>query len=88
MGLEMFYLSLKVKEMTKELEEELKRHQPVKMETKESDIELTIRDHDTALKILSILHSRGLLLNFEMSSASLEDVFVSLLDRTTTGAAS
>lgn len=88
MGLEMFYLSLKVKEMTKELEEELKQHQPVKMETKESDakhpldIELTIRDHDTALKILSILQSRGLLLNFEMSSASLEDVFVALLDRT------
>lgn len=88
MGLEMFYLSLKVKEMTKELEEELKLHQPVKMETKESDIELTIRDHDTALKILSILHSRGLLVNFEMSSASPEDVFVALLDRTTQGTAS
>lgn len=84
MGLEMFYLSLKVKEMTKELEEELRQHAPIKMETKESDIELTIRDHDTALKILSILHSRGLLLNFEMSSASLEDVFVALLDRSVT----
>lgn len=86
MGLEMFYLSLKVKETTKELQDALAALHPIKMETKENDIALTIRDQTSALNILSLLQSKGLLLNFEMSSASLEDVFVALLDQQNAGA--
>lgn len=87
MGLELYYLSLKVKELSAELEHEIKRYQPLKMELKNTSIELTIRDHHTALKILSTLQERGVLLHFEMLSASLEDVFVSILDRNATEAA-
>ena len=81
MGLEMFYLSLKVKKSTKKLLREIAKFRPLKMEMNNEGIELTLRDHHGALKILSLLQLRGMLLNFEMSSASLEDVFVALLDR-------
>ena len=81
MGLEMFFLSLKIKKLTKKLLGEIAKFRPMKMDMNGEGIELTLRDHHSALKILSMLQLRGLLLNFEMSSASLEDVFVALLDK-------
>lgn len=80
MGLAMYYLSLKVKSLNRELEKALSELEPLKLEMKENDIEMTVRDHHAALNVLSLLQSKGLLVNFEISSASLEDVFVSLLD--------
>lgn len=81
MGLEMFYFNLKVQELTKELRDALTLLDPIKMETKENDITLTIRDQKKALGVLSQLQSGGMLLHFEMTSATLEDVFVALLDK-------
>lgn len=81
MGLELFYLTLKAKEISQELKEAAAALQPVKMEVKRNDIELTVRDQHAALALLARLQADGHLLGFEMSSASLEDVFVSLLDK-------
>ncbi|KAB2921074.1 MAG: ABC transporter ATP-binding protein [Bacteroidetes bacterium] len=81
MGLELFYLTLKAKEISQELKEAAAALQPVKMEVKKNDIELTVRDQHAALALLTRLQAEGRLVGFEMSSATLEDVFVSLLDK-------
>ncbi len=81
LGLQMFYLSLKFSEMEKDLEELMHKFSPVKMDIVNNEVSLTVREHNTALKILSLAQSSGALKHFEISTASLEDVFVELLDR-------
>jgi len=81
MGLELFYLKLKLKETTQKIHEELKNLRPLSMESHDNNMELTVQNQSDALNILTLLHSRGVLLNFEISSASLEDVFIELLDK-------
>lgn len=80
MGLQLFYLSLKFNEMEKELEEMMHKFSPVKMNLVNNEVSLTVREHHTALKILSLAQSSGALKHFEISTASLEDVFVELID--------
>ncbi len=86
LGLQMFYLSLKFNEMEKDLEELMHKFSPVKMNIVNNEVSLTVREHDTALKILSLAQSSGALKHFEISTASLEDVFVELLDLKKRGA--
>jgi len=81
LGLQMFYLSLKFNEMEKDLEEMMHKFSPVKMDIVDNEVSLTVHEHHTALKILSLAQSSGALKHFEISTASLEDVFVELLDR-------
>jgi ABC-2 type transport system ATP-binding protein len=85
LGLQMFYLSLKFNEMEKDLEEMMHKFSPVKMDIVNNEVSLTVREHNTALKILSLAQSSGALKHFEISTASLEDVFVQLLDRKKAG---
>ncbi len=80
MGLQMFYLSLKFNEMGKELEELITKFAPVKMEIVNNEVNVTVREHNMALHILSLAQSSGALKHFEISTASLEDVFVELID--------
>ena len=80
MGLQMFYLSLKFSEMGKEIEELLLKFTPVKLEIVNNEANLTVREHNIALSILSLAQSSGALKHFEISTASLEDVFVELID--------
>jgi len=81
MGLQMFYLSMKFNEMGKELEELIQKFAPVKLEIQNQEVNLTVREHHTALDILTLARSTGALKQFEISTASLEDVFVELIDR-------
>ncbi len=81
MGLAMYSLSLKVKQLTKPLRKFLDDLHPSKMEIIGNDIDMTVRSHTEAMKVLSLFQSKRMLLNFEMSSASLEDVFVTLLEQ-------
>lgn len=81
MRLEMFYLSLKVKRVTNGIKEKILGLKPHNALFNNKEIELTLRNYEAALKILSMLYSKKLLLNFELSSASLEDVFIALLDK-------
>jgi len=81
LGLQLFYLSLKFNKMEKDLEEMMHKFSPVKIEIENNEVSLTVQEHNTALKILSMAQSSGALKHFEISTASLEDVFVELLDR-------
>ncbi|MBP6672360.1 MAG: ABC transporter ATP-binding protein [Bacteroidetes bacterium] len=80
MGLQMFYLSLKFNEMGKELEELIQKFAPVKIDFINNEANITVREHSAALNILSLAQSSGALKHFEISTASLEDVFVELID--------
>ncbi len=80
MGLQMFYLSLKFHEMGKELEELIQKFAPVKLDIVNNEANITVREHNVALNILSLAQSSGALKHFEISTASLEDVFVELID--------
>jgi ABC-2 type transport system ATP-binding protein len=81
MGLQMFYLSLKFTEMGKDLEELINKFAPVKLDIVNNEVNLTVREHGMALSILSLAQSTGALKHFEISTASLEDVFVEIIDR-------
>jgi ABC-2 type transport system ATP-binding protein len=85
LGLQMFYLSLKFNEMEKDLEDMIHKFSPVEMDIVNNEVSITVREHNTALKILSLAQSSGALKHFEISTASLEDVFVQLLDRKKAG---
>ncbi len=80
MGLQMFYLSLKFNEMGKELEELIQKFAPVKIDFINNEANITVREHSAALNILSLAQSSGALKHFEISTASLEDVFIELID--------
>lgn len=80
MGLQMFYLSLKFNEMGKELEELIQKFAPVQLDIINNEANVTVREHSAALSILSLAQSSGALKHFEISTASLEDVFVELID--------
>lgn len=80
MGLQMFYLSLKFNEMGKEVEELIQKFAPVDLEIINNEVNVTVREHNIALNILALAQSSGALKHFEISSASLEDVFVQLID--------
>ncbi len=80
MGLQLFHLSLKFKKIAGKLEKSIRTFSPVKMEITNNEMSLTVREHNTALKILSLAQSTGSLKQFEISTASLEDVFVELID--------
>ncbi|MDD8017262.1 MAG: ABC transporter ATP-binding protein [Bacteroidota bacterium] len=80
MGLQIFYLRLKFVEISKQLEEALKHLHPMKMEISNSAITMTVREHSAALQALSLSQTHGSLTDFEISTASLEDVFLQLID--------
>ncbi len=87
MGLQLFHLSLKFNKISVKLEKSIRTFFPVKMEIANNEMTLTVREHTTALKILSLAQSTGQLKHFEISTASLEDVFVELIDARKAGAA-
>ncbi|HAP35385.1 MAG TPA: hypothetical protein DCQ28_05390 [Bacteroidetes bacterium] len=87
LGLQLFYLSLKFNELKKDLEEMMYKFSPIKMDIINNDVSLTVRELNTAIQILSMAQSSGALKHFEISTASLEDVFVELLDGKKRGAA-
>jgi ABC-2 type transport system ATP-binding protein len=80
-ALRLYYVSLTFGRLTKRLLQGLQRAMPLKMETKDSSVELTVRNHEAAMKLVQSARRLGALRHFEISSASLEDVFVELIDK-------
>ena len=67
---------------SEELLARLREAAPLRMEVKRSTVELTLRSTEgEVLALLSSLAERWPILNFEVSGASLEDIFLEILAR-------
>ena len=81
MGLRLYYLSLSFKRLTPRLLGFLQRVKPLRIESKGRSVEMTLRDEEAAFRVLTALKRTRALEHFEITSASLEDVFVELIDK-------
>ena len=76
-----YFLWMTFERMTKSVREKLSKIPSVKMDLKDRSAELTLKDQRTALKTVALMQKTRLLQHFEITGASLEDVFVELLDK-------
>ncbi len=76
-----YYLRMTFGHITGPLRQSLERVPAVKTEIKNRTVELTLKDQQTALRTVTRFQKTGLLQHFEITGASLEDVFVELLDK-------
>lgn len=81
MGLKMMYVWLDFKRLGKKAVQSMKKWKPVKFETKGTSVEMTVKDEKAALAVVASARKSGLLRNFEIMNATLEDVFVELVDK-------
>jgi ABC-2 type transport system ATP-binding protein len=66
--------------VTDELLDEIKRSNPTRLEVKQNTVKMTLRSSEPdVLKWLGVLSQRWSVLSFEVSGASLEDVFLDVL---------
>ncbi len=76
-----YYLLMTFERMTKSMREKLSKIPSVKMNLSDRSVALTLKDQQTALKTVEVMQKTGLLQHFEITGASLEDVFVELIDK-------
>jgi ABC-2 type transport system ATP-binding protein len=81
--LRLYYLSMTFQRITDTILRSLKRAAAVTMDIKNNSVEMSIKDRQEALSLATRMNKTGLLQHFEITSASLEDVFVELLDKKT-----
>lgn len=81
LGLQLFTLTLTFRKITRAMLQAINRRKPLKVETRGNSVILTVRDEKSALDILMSARRIGALQHFELDSASLEDVFVELVDK-------
>lgn len=79
-GLRLLSLSLIMKKTTPELLAAIQSFHPVSVEVRNSTIEVIMRDEEETLRLLAIARATEGFLHFEITSASLEDVFLQLID--------
>jgi ABC-2 type transport system ATP-binding protein len=82
-GLRLLSLVLTVREATPALLETIRSYQPVSVELRNSTIEVIMRDEEELLNLLAEARKQEGFLHFEITSASLEDVFLQLIDHKT-----
>jgi ABC-type multidrug transport system ATPase subunit len=76
-----YFLVMTFERMTKSVRSRLDKILSVRMDLKGRTVEFTLKDQKTALKTVQLMQKTGLLQHFEITGASLEDVFVELLDK-------
>jgi ABC-2 type transport system ATP-binding protein len=82
-GLRLLSLTLTVRESSSTLLETIRSFKPVSVELRNSTIEVIMRDEEEALRLLAAARKHEVFLHFEITSASLEDVFLQLVDHKT-----
>ncbi|MCU0411993.1 MAG: ABC transporter ATP-binding protein [Bacteroidetes bacterium] len=81
MGLRLFNISLTVAGDPERLLPRLRRFKPQRLEVSRTTVHLTVQDERTMHAILEIVRRSKLVRSFEITNASLEDVFVELIDK-------
>ena len=81
LGLKLLYLTLSFDKVSEKTLKAIEKAKPVKIEVHDSTVEVTVREEALALKILNTAERLGPLKQFEITSASLEDVFVEMIDK-------
>lgn len=81
MGLRLYNVSLSFGRISDETLQRLRRAKSFKLAVNDHTVDISVREESSALKILEIAKRAGSLENFEITSASLEDVFVELVDK-------
>jgi len=81
MGLRLLYVWLDFEMLGKSYLRGLRKYKPLKMDVKATSVELTLQDERDALKIVTEARRTGRLRNFEIMNATLEDIFVELIDK-------
>ena len=79
-GLRLLSLSLTMKAATPELLATIQSFHPVSVEVRNSTVEVIMRDEEETLQLLALARKEEGFLHFEITSASLEDVFLQLID--------
>jgi ABC-2 type transport system ATP-binding protein len=80
-GLRLLSLSLSFDQVTDSILEQIRFHNPTSIEVRNTTVDVTVREETAALDLLAAVRHHGHLLHFEITAASLEDVFVQLLDK-------
>ena len=80
-GLRMMSLSMLLTEVLPSTLDLVRSYQPSSMDVKNTTLDITVQDDNTALAILTAVRQHTEVRHFEITTASLEDVFVQLLDK-------
>ena len=80
-GLRFLSLSLSFDQVTDFILEQIRSHNPTTIDVRNTTIDVTVHEESAALDLLATVRKEGHLLHFEITTASLEDVFVQLLDK-------
>ena len=80
-GLRLLSLTLSFEQLTDQLLALLRSFNPLSIDVRNTTVEISLRDDAAALDLLAAARQHGQLRHFEITSASLEDVFVQLLDK-------
>jgi ABC-2 type transport system ATP-binding protein len=80
-GLSMMSLSISLTEVSASTLELIRTFQPMSIDVKNTTLDITVHDDSTALAIVSAVRQHTAVRHFEITTASLEDVFVQLLDK-------
>ncbi len=81
MSLRLLYLTLSLETVSQDVLQAIQERNPLNIDIKNNTIEVTVREATAALDVLAAVKQTGLLRHFEITSASLEDVFLQLVDK-------
>ncbi len=80
-GLRMMSLSMSLTEVSPSTIELVRTYQPISIDIKNTTLDITVKDDSTVLAILTAVRQHTEVRHFEITTASLEDVFIQLLDK-------
>jgi ABC-2 type transport system ATP-binding protein len=80
-GLRMMSLSMSLATVSPSTLDLIQTYQPIRIDVKNTTLDVTVKDDTAALAILAAVRQQTEVRHFEITTASLEDVFVQLLDK-------
>ena len=80
-GLRMMSLSMSLAAISPSTLDLVQTYQPISIDVKNTTLDVTVKEDSTALAILAAVRQHAEVRHFEITTASLEDVFIQLLDK-------